>query len=572
MEMKRRKQYRPRLLTVVVSLVIAGIVILANLSFERDVAGRFYIKSYGWPVIWHRYVMHRVAHIVLAEQTIGWHYSRGRLAVNVALWIMILFAPGAGWEWLLRRHRPSFRWSLKAQLAAVALAAAVCAWFASARRRADIQDAVIAELDGAARDALPDPMYHTVSVERWGPKWLDLVGADRYRRRVVAVNLSSSMTFWPRRPADEQLLARVARLPDLRCLSFEVDHVSSAMSKALNDMRRLQRLTIMRKASDGEPPPIANALLPPIGKMTLLCELELRAVALDEKSVAGLASLKSLSVAGPFADQDGAARLWDTSLGAVGKCGQLEHLSLWHVRIHGESLASLRGLKNLRTLSLWLQGEVNPFLRHLPLLARLESLTLAGEDFGDDDIEFLSRLACLKSLRLENTSVTPAGLKKLTSLDSLEEITLDGSYQPRCRLSAALDSLQGIRSLARLHLGYISGEAELALDDGAFVTVPRDDVDAARRSLSALREARLGIVVDCAEYSSPSSGCAAQPMGQFSFDALSDRQSSWLPRSDAPLMSAAWRAEFEARGGWTRFDAAADPPDFEGDSVREFSF
>ncbi len=314
------------------------------------------------------------------------------------------------------------------------------------------------------------------------------------------------------------------------------------MSKALNDMCGLQRLTIVRKAKDGEPAPIANALLPPIGKMRQLCELELHAVALDEKSLAGLASLKSLSIAGPFADEESAARVWDTSLGAVGKCGQLEHLSLWRVKIHGESLASLRGLKNLRTLSLWLEGEGNPFVRHLPPLARLESLTLTGEDFGDDKLEFLSRLACLKSLRLENTSVTPAGLKELASLDSLEEVTLEGSYPPHYCLSAALDSLQGIRRLARLHLGYISAEAELALDNGDFVPVPSDDADAARRSLSALREARPGIVVDCAEYNSPSSGCGAQEMEQFSFDTLPDRQSSWLPRSDAPPVSAAWRA------------------------------
>ncbi len=382
MRTKSGTQCRPRALTLVVFVVTAAIVMLANLSFDRDVAGRFFVKSYGWPLIWHRYVvLWSPSQFFLFQEGIGWYHSAWRLAANVALWAMILVAPGAACEWLLRRHRPPFRWGLKTQLAVVALAAGFCAWFVGARRRADIQDRVIADVDRAQPDALGDWVYSRVRVERWGPKWLDVVGADRYRRRIVSLNLDSVKVLKGGRPADEQFLAQVAQLPDVQYLSFEVDQVSPIMAAALNDMRKLQFLNVVRRPNDGDPPPIANGLLPPIGKMSRLCDLELHEIALDERSLAGLTTLKRLCVAGPFADKDRAARAGEASLAVAGKCSHLEHLSLWGVKIDSESLASLGGLKHLRTLRLWLEGEGDHFLRHLSPPAQLESVTLAGEGF-----------------------------------------------------------------------------------------------------------------------------------------------------------------------------------------------
>lgn len=46
-----------RFLTVVASFAVMAAAVLANLSFDKSFAGYFITKSYGWPLIWHRYVL-----------------------------------------------------------------------------------------------------------------------------------------------------------------------------------------------------------------------------------------------------------------------------------------------------------------------------------------------------------------------------------------------------------------------------------------------------------------------------------------------------------------------------------
>ena len=53
-------RYRPRVLTLVVLVVVAALIVLANLTYDqarfRCHQGDFSHKSYGWPLVWHRYV------------------------------------------------------------------------------------------------------------------------------------------------------------------------------------------------------------------------------------------------------------------------------------------------------------------------------------------------------------------------------------------------------------------------------------------------------------------------------------------------------------------------------------
>jgi len=302
MEMKRRKRSRPPVLTLILLLAITGTIILSNLTFERSCAGPFRLKSYGWPLICHRYVIMEVPMVGIC--TVGWYYSAGRLAANAALWSLFLAAPGAASEWLLRRYRPRLRWNLKAQLGCIALVASLCSWLSGAHRRADVQDVLIEELEDASLAAFPHPEAHVIFVQRWGPKWLDLLGADRYRRRVVAVKLGSE------RATDSRIVAQLARLRDLRCLSCEVDQVRPAMAAVLNEMRGLQRLKLVRRASDGTRPGPTGALLPPIGGMTGLRELEVDAATIGPNTLAGLVNVKSLRIGGRLRGEEDHRRPW----------------------------------------------------------------------------------------------------------------------------------------------------------------------------------------------------------------------------------------------------------------------
>jgi hypothetical protein len=214
-------RYRPRALTLAVLLVVVATLVLANLSFDRNSEDWFAAKSYGWPLIWHRYVsVHQTG---IGTSTVGWYPSAGRLAVNLTIWVAMLLAATGGCEWLLRRFRPRMRWSLRAMLIAVGLVAALCGWFAAARRWANLQDQIIAEI--------PSRLPGLVKMERWGPKWLDLIGADRFRRDIVLYG-NPGLSF----TADEdgeRRLRQLAQSPKLRQLLFATDHVTPGMADVM---------------------------------------------------------------------------------------------------------------------------------------------------------------------------------------------------------------------------------------------------------------------------------------------------------------------------------------------------
>ncbi|HEV3004961.1 MAG TPA: hypothetical protein VGX78_10895 [Pirellulales bacterium] len=171
-----RLNWRPRVTTIFVLMIVSAPTLLANFSF--DVVGtpsppymmeRWVTKaSFGWPLTWYWCVLVNGKGLGLFR---GWDYSAVRLAGNLVIWLLMFTVVGLTWEWRSRRYWPQLRWSLRTMLVAVGLVAVVCAWCAAARNRAQEQDALIA----LAGD-------HNVWVERWGPKWLDLVGADRFRQ------------------------------------------------------------------------------------------------------------------------------------------------------------------------------------------------------------------------------------------------------------------------------------------------------------------------------------------------------------------------------------------------------
>jgi hypothetical protein len=105
----------------------------------------------------------------------SWRPDLWRTTKGPTVCLIALVAAALAWQSILNRYQPRFRWSLKTMLVGVTLACALCASCVATRNRADKQDELISP-----------PLIGHVYFERWGPKWLDLLGAARFRRRIVA--------------------------------------------------------------------------------------------------------------------------------------------------------------------------------------------------------------------------------------------------------------------------------------------------------------------------------------------------------------------------------------------------
>jgi hypothetical protein len=115
---------RPRLLTIVVVLIVAGGITLANLSSE-PVTGELITKiaskpehAYGWPITWYWRVASTVPGTVRlgtsssTRSVLEWpiaRYSPGGLVTNVAIWLLLVAGPAAACQRLLRKYRPRVR-------------------------------------------------------------------------------------------------------------------------------------------------------------------------------------------------------------------------------------------------------------------------------------------------------------------------------------------------------------------------------------------------------------------------------------------------------------------------------
>lgn len=435
-------RYRPRVLTLLLAAPIAALLLFVNLTGEYgtrrvpagslptgevgriavgnasntdlnltidfdirepDATGRtadnsLQCMSYGWPLLWRQYLMVGGYGLYVVGET----YSGVRLAINAAIWLVLLVGPAACCEWLLRRFRPRLRFSLRTLLAATALGAALCGWFAAARNRANIQDPLIAAM-GSQRGR--------VWVERWGPKWLDLVGADRYRRRIVGIELYANDGDDENEPANqgERLLADLKRLPDLRFLYFEAASLTPETAGALRDLRQLGTLWLYVD----EAPATVRTLAASVGGMR-----HLRVLNLDF---------------GIFSQVPADAAASHELLAAIGAMPQLEFLSLAECYIAREDFALLAKLTNLKSLALSNISAASdefppdpPLLVRLPALPRLETLDLEHSEIYDADLPYVAALPRLKTLDLSyNIGITDAGLAELARLESLETLVID---------------------------------------------------------------------------------------------------------------------------------------------------
>jgi hypothetical protein len=465
-------RYRPRVLTLVVLIVVAALIALANLNFERfwDLQANIGAKSYGWPLIWHRFVF-----LPWSGRTVGWYYSEIRLAGDIVIWLALLATSCGACERFLRRYRVRPRWSLRTMLVALGICGALFAWFAAARKRADLQDSLITEIRSRGY----------VRVERWGPKWLDLIGADRFRRHITSAEVFAGLDDDGHERL-ERILPALGRLPRLQYLEFfiERDHLPPGMADALAKTRQLRALSI------------------------------------------------SLSVT-PNNDND--RRIWQECLAAIGQMTELEHLRLYRMRVPGTSLASLAGLTNLKRLILEDSQIHDRDLPYITALPGLRSLRLGTSSITDAGLRELARMPMLEDLAINVDMVTPAGLESLAALKRLRTLRIDRRVRPLGfgDKALALDHGDGIRV----------PKSELDGFDRALKVLRHSRPGIVIDSVKSLLEGRLGPEADMI-----SGDYDAQPDRQQPFSLPSSDRPWMTPVEKANFKAAGGWARFDAAG------------------------
>jgi hypothetical protein len=440
-------RYRPRFLTLVVVAIVAAPMVLANLSSDIEASKPMAKAVHGWPFVWH---WHNLAPLATGPPVGGdaspiyaiysWDFSVGRLVANLAFWLLVVALPTAACEWAKLRYGLGPRFSMRTMLAAVAIVAGACGWFTAASRRADLQDSLIA--------APPAEPYVKVWLKRSGPKWLDLVGADRLRRHILGAEIVTTRN--DRAETVEEHLKRLAGLPKLRFLSLRVPWLTQGMIRSLGEMRQLRE---MRLEGSWEARP------------------EMQHPAQE-------------------------------CLAAIGRMNHLQHLHLGGMELHPENLSNLAGLNHLTSLSLSSVSDEPSFFAQLPPLPRLESIDVQHSQMNEDDLRQLAMLPRLKALGVRGLFLV-AGERldtaSLATLASLEELALD------CDLASpqTIQSLQALAGLKTLHVeqeyAELQSDSQLAaieLVHGDKLLVENAQRKAFVEAITSLQRTRPDIVID----------------------------------------------------------------------------
>lgn len=311
--------------------------------------------------------------------------------------------------------------------------------------------------------------------------------------------------------SEEELLERLGRLPDLRFLEVECGLLTPAMADALADLRQLRMLEV-RIEGVGRPDKRANAAW--IGCLRQIEQLSLHGVGSDHLAwLPKLTHLKSLIL--DISDCEDDEREMDKRLAMIGKLPQLRQVRL--EGFPGPRIARLRKLTNLKSLKVDFdpvpddRKQMHGCFEALGTLTQLEELQLGlreGLRIHPEDLECLRGLKNLKMLTLYITcdkseshaclvaighltrlrrlwlegDLVSGGLAELAPIESLEEITSDN----RMATTAALESLIALRNLQAVHIAGLDTDLARSTEEAARM----------RRAVESLRRSHPRLVMD----------------------------------------------------------------------------
>ena len=228
----------------------------------------------------------------------------------------------------------------------------------------------------------------------------------------------------------DDLMGKLRTLPKLQSLQLSSPAgITTAGLDHLVGMKQLQKMkaTYLHENGDG----FCDALLKRLAGHESLRELDFNECGMTDAGARYFERLPQLTRLSIYQE----SRLTDAALLSIGKLKNLKHLHLITRVSHPEygfmefgkdGLKHLRHLQNLESLVLtrWcapaVPAEMLSFLR-------LRSLSFDGCKLEADCADRISAMKELKSLSLNSTGITDAGLRKIASLPALESLSMTTS-------------------------------------------------------------------------------------------------------------------------------------------------
>ena len=220
--------------------------------------------------------------------------------------------------------------------------------------------------------------------------------------------------------ADEHL-AVIAKIPNLREVTFGTSNVSSAGIAQLAGMHDLENLAMHGGITDK-----SLSAISPAKKLTTLVLDRTSLTPAGLKAIEGLVNLEVLQ----FPARCGT----DAGLEHLQKLVKLRHLGkIARPRVPGtladpgitdRGVACLRNMTELEELDLGCEELTDDALRSLQALTKLQSLDVSRTKIGDDGLKFLQGMTKLQSLNLWETGVSGTGLKYLQGMKELRSLRL----------------------------------------------------------------------------------------------------------------------------------------------------
>jgi hypothetical protein len=163
------------------------------------------------------------------------------------------------------------------------------------------------------------------------------------------------------------------------------------------------------------------------------------------KKLKELSFFDSLIKALPNCEEWDESDLTDADLPAIDKLVGLRSLGLCGPGVTGAAISQMALLNNLEVLKLKRISDPAPLLKVLPHFENIKEIWLVGQNTSDDQLEFLTRMKNVHTVRIRRSRLTPESLETFRKMPSLKHLWLDRntwSEEDRERFKQAIPGLR----------------------------------------------------------------------------------------------------------------------------------
>jgi hypothetical protein len=196
-----------------------------------------------------------------------------------------------------------------------------------------------------------------------------------------------------------------------------------------DDFKLLAKLTPLKSLSFG--PGLADAHLPLLAGLTELETLQTNLSTISDDGVGGLAAFKNLKILKFFHPSKSFS---GSGLAKLAGMEKLERLTVaGSLAFNDEGMAAVGKLTRLKEFRTWHAGQTLEGVKHLKALTTLKNLTLGQRlaykpptTIADDTLVVLAELKSLETLELQEARLKREALAQLKGLPALKTLTLAG--------------------------------------------------------------------------------------------------------------------------------------------------